>query len=100
MQRLVSLNGTYEFYIQIESYEDSNNDWAFVIVVDSQTISYTRHDASGSSASDEKVSVSSTIIFQISAGQQVWVETPGLDSLIGTSAGVNSWFSGHLISVP
>ena len=96
----VPLDGIYEFYAQIESYVDSNNDWAFYIVVDDEDITFTRHEASGSENIDENVSSSSTLLLQLSTGQQVWVEPFVLDGLYGTdSAGLMySWFSGHLIS--
>ena len=93
----VPLDGIYEFYVQIESYQDSNNDWGFEIVVDGEDVSYTRHDASGSSASNEAVSACLTVLVHLSAGQEVWVETI-LEGLFGSSNEMYSWFSGHLIS--
>ena len=95
----VPLAGIYEFYVQIESYLETDNDWGFDLVVDGERITYTRHDASGSVEDFENVSLSSTILLQLSAGQQVWVEPLLLDGLHGSSSGVMySWFSGHLIS--
>ena len=93
----VSLDGTYEFFAQIESYQDSNNDWYFIVRVDGESILFTRHDASGSSASNEAVSACSTVSVHLFAGQEVWVETD-LAGMYGSSGEMFSWFSGQLIS--
>ena len=60
----VPLDGIYEFYSQIESLEDSDNDWQFHIYVDGGIATLTRHDASGS-ASNENVSLSSTVLLKL-----------------------------------
>ena len=93
----VPMGGIYEFYAQIESYEDSNNNWWFNIFVDGNDATLTRHDTSGSSATTERVSASFIVLLELSAGQQVWVETPNLDALHGTSSPYYSWFSAQLI---
>ena len=93
------LDGIYEFTVQIESNLESDNDWGFWVNVDGEDTTFTSHDASGSSSSNEWVSASSTLLVDLSAGQEVLVVTD-LDSMHGSSDDLImfSWFSGHLIS--
>ena len=92
----VPLNGIYEFYVQIESYLDSDNDWEIYVLVDDETFAFTRYDASGSSVSNENVSTSSTVLVHLSAGQGASVETT-VDALFGSDSEMYSWFFGHLL---
>ena len=92
----VPLDGTYEFNVQIESYSDFNNDWGFWVLVDGIEVTFSRHDASGSTDNDENVSLSSTVLLNLTSGQEVWVKTD-VNVLYGTVVGLNSWFSGHII---
>ena len=80
----VPLNGIYEFYVQIESYQDTDNDWSFSVYVDGDEIAFTRHDASGSSQSGESVSAFLTVLVHLSTGQETWVQAANLDGLYGS----------------
>ena len=93
----VPLDGVYEFNIQIEANLDTDGDWNFVLMVDGDPYSYTRHTTNQTS---EFISMSSTILLPLSLGQQTWVSVRGLDAIWGmNSAGMFSWFSGHLLFI-
>ena len=79
------LDGVYEFNIQIEANLDTDGDWNFVL--DGERVSYTTYQNS------EFISMSSTALFHLSEGKQVWVSVAGLDAIWGTNTRMFSWFS-------
>ena len=92
------LYGTYEFYVQLESYNYNGayDNWGFEVVMDQEVISYTRHNSASNLPFIE--SISSTVLIHLSIGQYVYVEPVSLDGLYGSDIGMYSWFSGRLIS--
>ena len=90
------LNGTYEFYVQILSYNDAFNDWGFDVVMDEEVISYTRYSSTSRLPFED--SISSTVYVHLSVGQYVYVEPVNLGGKNGSEGYMMSWFSGRLIS--
>ena len=92
------LNGTCEFYVQLETYNYNGayDNWGFEVVMDQKEISYTRYSSASNLPFVE--SISSTVLIHLSTGQYVYVEPVGLDGLYGSDIAMYSWFSGRLIS--
>ena len=89
----------YEFNIQIYAII-GDPDWSFSLRVDGARISYSPHTTIGSEFDAERISVSSTVRWPWSMGQEVWVGRDGMTGCYGSDVNslMYSWFSGHLVS--
>ena len=93
------LDGVYEFNIHIYAMI-GDPDWSFSLRVDGRRTAYSRHTTLGSDSNEERNSVSSTILWPLSMGQEVWVGRDGMTSCYGSDVNslMYSWFSGHIVS--
>ena len=68
--------------------------------VDGVRTVYSRHTTIGSEFDAERNSVSSTVRWPLSVGQEVWVGREGMTDCYGSDVNslMYSWFSGHLVS--
>ena len=90
----VPQNGTYEFYVHLMNGPDTNDLWAFSLVVDDANVDYNLQYEYPDYISDATLEM-----LELSSGQQVSVSPLGtMDYIAGSTGGVMaSWFSGRLI---
>ena len=90
----VPMNGLYEFNVQIYCWLNGNI-CVYYITVDGTFMTDT---PSAMAAGTESVGRATTVILELSEGQQVWI-SPGTHDydMTGTLNGMGSWFAGQLL---
>ena len=90
-------DGTYEFYVHILNGEETDEAWAFSLVVDGTDVDYILQY--GDVDYPDLISDDSSEMLELSSGQQVSVSPGGMTGIYGSSGNdvMYSWFSGRLI---
>ena len=91
----VPMDGLYEFNVQIYCRLNENT-CVHYITVDGTLMTDTPHTSAG--AVSEIIGLATTVILELSEGQQVWISpyTHNYD-MDGTANGMASWFAGQLL---
>ena len=94
---MVPVTSLYEFHTQIFNTNNAPDGGAWAIIVTVDGVQYT--DSSHyNSVAEDNVSITTTVLLDLKAGQSVWVTPLALTTKQGVFTGrMASWFSGRLI---
>ena len=88
-------DGIYEFYVHILNGQETEDRYAFSLVVDATDVDYTLFD--NDADNPDLVSSDSSEMLELSSGQQVSVTPVSVTEIRGTGGDLMfSWFSGRL----